>query len=153
MGFITVIRPRADFTTEPLSRPAFINRFGDIGLPQSATNILYASSRVSMGFAGARLYRFDGPVADCVAYGEKLIRENNQQVERPDDFAPTALAPLTAPPERVQKEILGAYGLKKVDWFDVHTVRSGYEGRGPPYALAHFWVDTDRGRFYYYWTD
>ena len=35
----------------------------------------------------------------------------------------------------------------------VETIRSGFEGKGPPYGLAHFWIDTERGRFYYYWTD
>lgn len=149
VGYISLGSPHPYFTTTPLSLADFNSRFphaDELQLPRSATNIFWAHS--NRGFTGTMtLYRFDAPVSDCVAYGKRLLQQN-------DASHTTNLMPLTSSPAPIEREILEAMGLTKIDWFDVETIRSGFEGQAcrlsPP---GMFWIDTDRGRFYVYVTD
>ena len=106
-----------------------------------------------MGFAGASLYRFDAPVPDCLNYAASLIEENNRTAPDEKQKAATNLVQLATAPTPISRHILEGYGLTKVHWFDVESIKSGVAGRGPPGARGRIWIDTERGRFYYYWTD
>lgn len=92
------------------------------------------------------LYRFDAPVLDCIAYGKRLLQQN-------DSSDATDLIPLKSSPEPIGG--LDHMGLEKVGWFDVETVRSGFEGHQvrSAYPKGVFWIDTDRGRFYFWESD
>ncbi len=141
--------PKADYTTMPLSLSDFYSRSGEEGgLPATATNLYYANSVV--GFTGfVKIYRFDAPVADCVAYGKKLLKTG--------DANDTKLTVLSSPPDPIGRGSLDHMGLAKVDWLDVETIRSGFTGHrdatksGQPSMT--FWIDADRGRFYFYSSD
>ena len=147
--YIGINTPKAKFTTEPLSLSEFYKRSGHLGgLPTAATNVFYVGSRV--GFTGfVNLYRFDAPAADCISYGKRLLQENRAS-------QPAELIPVKAPPEPISRRFLDGNGLAKaVDWFDVETVRSGFEGHleWSDRPRATFWIDTERGRFYYFSSD
>ena len=121
------------------------------GLPSTASNIL--SARASVGMGGrASLYRFDAPADDCLAHAQLLINRSNGNSDSNHQVS-TELIAITASPEPLAANMRRAYGLEKVDWFDVENVRNGFTGHGPPSGLSSFWIDTDRNRFYYYWTD
>lgn len=150
LGYFFVTSPRAEFTPKPMSRSAFISQFGDIGLPQTASNILYARSKVGMGTAGARIYRFDAPLVDCKAYARKLLSEDHNQTS---SSGPMDLVALKGAPEAIDRRFLKkAYGIN-AEWFDIEAIREGGEGHGPPSGLGLMWIDAKRERFYYYWTD
>ena len=151
--YFGVVRPQTDLTMEPLSLPDFTARFGDQDFPQTATNIFYARATASMGFAGARFYRFDAPLSDCISYAQTIMEKDEAPPEGSEATGPKILAPLASSPAPISQEILRCYRLTDVNWFDVHTVRSGLHGRARPLGLAHVWVDTERGRLYCYWTD
>jgi len=152
LGWSTVIRPHAEFTTEPMPLAEFTNRFEDIKLPASATSILYARSSAGLG-GRAMLYRFDAPVSDCVSYARRLTEITDGQSESAQRGAATNLVAVLSPPPPIQKHLLRNYGLGDVRWFDCENIRAGFSGRGSPNSLASFWIDTERRRFYYYWTD
>ena len=120
-------------------------------LPVTASNVWSARSSVGMG-GRAHLYRFDAPAKDCMAYANELISQSNSNSDTNHQVS-TNLIAISSAPDPVQPEMMKAYGLETLDWFDVETVRNGFTGCGPPYGLSSFWIDTDRGRFYYYWTD
>ncbi len=141
----------AEFTNQPMSLAQFTNQFSGINLPVSATNIFFARSGVGLG-GRALLYQFDAPVSDCLGYAQQLIELNNREADRPEWRVTTNLVVLTTTP-RIEKGTLRAYGLSKIGWFDLENIRAGFSGRAGPSGLASFWVDTERGRFYYYWTD
>ena len=143
--------PKTRITEQPMSRSDYIADFGNTNLPVSASNIWIASSSVGMG-GRARLYRFDAPYSDCLAYAAQLIRRSNSNSDS-NHQASTELLTISDPPSPIQSRMMQAYGLETLDWFDVETVRNGFTGRGPPLGLSSFWIDTDRNRFYYYWTD
>ena len=90
------------------------------------------------------MYRFDAPAADCIAYGKHLLKQGKDN-----------LVALTTPPDPFRKSYFDAMGLSKVDWFDVETIRSGFEGHQEPsdHPGMTFWIDTDRGRFYFFSSD
>jgi hypothetical protein len=139
--------PEADFTTAPLSLSEFYNRSGRAGgLPVTAMNLYYASAHRGHGFVS--MYRFDAPAADCIAYGRQLLEQRGA----PKD---AGLVALTASPDPLGKLGLDAMGLSKVDWFDVETIRSGFVGHQEPSTQPgmRLWIDTDRGRFYFYSSD
>jgi hypothetical protein len=139
-------RPHAKFTAEPLSLHEFYERSGHQGgLPAKASNLFYAHSNA--GFTGfVFMYRFDAPAADCVAYGKHLLEQRGSKTE---------LAPLRSSPEPICRSFREAMGLGEVDWFDVETIQSGFEGNMEPSTRpgSHFWIDTDRGRFYFWSSD
>ena len=141
-----------DFTNQPITLARFTNQFASIKLPISATNIFFARSSVGLG-GRALLYQFYAPVGDCLGYAQQLIEANNSRAGRPEWRVATNLVALTAPPPLIEKATLQAYGLSKIRWFDLGSVRSGYSGRAGPSGLGSFWVDTEHGRFYYFWTD
>jgi hypothetical protein len=147
VGWMTIGRPHAEFTNEPLSLPEFYERSGhEGGLPVTATNLFYARSTV--GFRGMiRLYRFDAPVADCIAYGKHLLEQNGQAPEL------TPFTPSREPPETPDAAGRDKSGLGQVDWFDAKTIRTGLVGlrKANPAKCprAKFWIDTERGRFYF----
>ena len=73
--------PHADFTTEPLSLSEFQGRFpeAELELPASATRIFYAQSNVGLrGFT--RMYRFDAPSPDCIAYPPMRITRCSRSI-------------------------------------------------------------------------
>jgi hypothetical protein len=49
--------------------------------------------------------------------------------------------------------MLKAYGLDGINWFSVDAITNGFSGPAPPDELGLTWVDSDRGTFYYLWTD
>ena len=100
----------------------------------------------------AHLYRFDAPATDCLTYAQQLISSSNSNSDSNHQVS-TELVTISAPPEPLAANMRRAYGFEKLDWFDVEYTHSGFTGRGPPMGLSLFWVDTDRNRFYYYWTD
>lgn len=120
-------------------------------LPSSAGNIWSARSSVGMG-GRAHLYRFDAPAQDCVAYANELISRSNSNSDSNHQVS-TELLAISDSPDPVLPDMIQAYGFDTLDWFDVETVRNGFRGHGPPSGLSSFWIDTDRNRFYYYWTD
>ncbi|MCE5302393.1 MAG: hypothetical protein LLF97_04690 [Planctomycetaceae bacterium] len=156
VGYINLCNPHPDFTTTPLSLADFNGRFPhaeELKLPRSAANIFYAQS--CGGFQGwTQLYRFDAPVSDCIAFGNRLLQENRFAPQQPDAPKVSDMTPLTSSPAPIKKEALEAMGLGKVDWFDVETIRSGFEGQvGSMSPNGMFWIDMDRGRFYFYSLD
>lgn len=151
---IRIRTPVTKVTSAPVSRSEFTNRFGDIDLPLSATNILAASSSVGMGFAGAFLYRFDAPAEDCQSFAASLMDKNNQETSSESQMVNTNLVVFKVNPAPILSEMLKtAYGLKELAWFDVDNIKSGLHGQCPPGGRGLFWIDLERGRFYYYWTD
>lgn len=149
---ILIQHPRTDFTLQPITRPEFTNRFNLFPLPANATNILYASASVGLA-GGALLYRFDAPVSDCLRYAQSLVEVNNRDNARPEWRVAPNLIALTNPPAPAEWTVLQSYSLERIEWWDVQNVRAGFSGHASPSGLATFWVDTGRGRFYYYWTD
>jgi hypothetical protein len=141
--------PKADYTVTPLSLIDFYNRSGVSGVPATATNLYYAHAQA--GFSGfVEIYRFDAPVADCIAYGERLLKLHA-------DSKDATLVFLASPPDPIGRNYLDNMGLAKVDWIDVETIRSGFTGHrdatesGQPSMT--FWIDGDQGRFYFYSSD
>jgi hypothetical protein len=137
-------QPKADYTITPLSA------FGR-GLPLTATNYYYANS--SIGFAGfLQLYRFDAPAADCIAYGKHLLEKTGGSVN-------AGLTVLTPPVNNpVSERNFKQMGLSEVKWFDIETIKSGFEGHRDASAESAqpgmaFWIDTERGRFYFQSSD
>ena len=120
-------------------------------LPSTASNIWTASASVGMG-GRARLYRFDAPNSDCLAYAAQLITKSNGDSDTNHQVS-TKLFAISDPPSAIEARMKKVYGLETIDWFDVETIRTGFTGRGPPSGLSSFWVDTEKHRFYYYWTD
>jgi hypothetical protein len=116
-------------------------------LPASASNIWYSTSTM-----GANLYRFDAPLADCLGYAQRLIATNNS-TEQASWAVPTQLVAITGSPETINHGFLKGYGLKATDWFDVENIGEGWTGSGSPSGRSGFWIDSKRGRFYYYWTE
>jgi hypothetical protein len=151
-GLVMINTPQTRITKQPMPRPAFVAEFGMTHIPVSASNICYASSSLGMGFAGAQLYRFDAPARDCLSYAKILIELGNRNSSSNDQVS-TELGAISISPDPVRDNVLKAYGFETVDWFDVENIRNGFTGRGPPSGLSTFWIDTDRNRFYYYWTD
>ena len=151
-GVVMIHTPQTRITKQPMPRPAFVAEFGMTNIPVSASNICYASASLGMGFAGARLYRFDAPIEDCLSYAQVLIDLNNRNSSSNDQVS-AELGAIFVSPDPVQDNVLKAYRFADVDWFDVENIRNGFTQRGPPSGLSTFWIDTDRNRFYYYWTD
>lgn len=118
-----------------------------VDLPASASNIWYATSTM-----GASLYRFDASLTDCLAYAQSLIATNNSS-ERASWAVPTQLVAITTSPEVINHDFLKGYRLNATEWFDVENIGEGWRGSGPPGGLSYFWIDSKRGRFYYYWTE
>jgi hypothetical protein len=147
-GQIALNTPESDFTAKPLSLHEFRSRSSHgADVPATATNFYYATAH--RGFVGfVDMYRFDAPLADCIAHGKQLLQQNGGQK------APGLVA-LTEPPQPFGKGCLDAMGLSKVDWFDVETIRSGFSARREPASQPGmtFWIDADRGRFYFYSSD
>jgi hypothetical protein len=147
--WIAINTPKAKFATEPLSLVEFYKRSGHLsGLPSAATGVFYVGSRT--GPSSFRdLYRLDAPAADCISYGKNLLHEN-----RPSK--PADLVPLRASPDLRADIPSGATSLARaVDWFEIESVRSGFVGHleWPDRPTATFWIDTERGRFYYFSSD
>ncbi len=156
MGVVALVilmqHPWTDSALQPITQAEFTNRFSRFPLPSTATNVLYASA--SVGLAGrALLYRFDAPASDCLRYAQSLIEVNNRDNARPEWRVAPNLIALTSPPAPAERTVLQSYGLERIEWWDVQNVRAGFSGHASPSGLATFWVDTGRGRFYYYWTD
>jgi hypothetical protein len=151
---LTFILPNPTVTDEPLSYQAFTNtHHGSIeSLPPSAHKIRFATSSVGLG-GRALLYRFDAPVADCIAYGEGLIATNGLTASKREAFRFPMRTDFTSSHDPVDIGFLRHYGLSEIEWFDVETITSGFRGFGPPSGLSRLWIDTVRGRVYYYWTD
>jgi hypothetical protein len=147
---LTVLAVRASKvheTSHPVSSDEFHREVPYIELPSTATNIWY-----SVSTRGANLYRFDAPISDCLAYAASLIATNNAM--DPRRAVPTQLVAVTSSPERINHGMLKmAYRMKSTQWFDVEGILEGWEGHGPPSGLSVFWIDSKRGRFYYYWTE
>jgi len=151
-GLVTITTPQTNITKAPMPRHEFVAEFGMTNLPISASNICYASASAGMGFAGARMYRFDAPADDCISYGQYLTGESSRSSDS-NHQVNAQLQAISTPPQPISPQMRKAYGFEGVEWFDVETVRTGLEGRGPPTGLSCFWIDTERNRFYYYWTD
>ena len=148
--YARALRPQIETISEPISAQMFQSVIGNNQLPTSASNIWYARSSVGLG-GRAFLYRFDASESDCQAYA-RLIN-TSISVQEGDSTTPI-LTPLASSPNPIDHNLLQrAYGLHTADWFDVENIHSGWEGRGPPSNLASIWIDSAKGRFYYYWTD
>jgi hypothetical protein len=156
-GFYAVCRyfmgaPEADFTTAAITLREFYDRGGRGDLPSAATNVFYARSHRGLsGFVD--MYRFDAPLPECIEFGQRLLREHDR---KPTETV--ELAALKSPPAPLGRRYIDTMGLSKVRWFDIDTIRSGYLGHrdasaDPPRAKMGFWIDGDRGRFYYYSSD
>jgi len=148
-GRIALNTPKTDYTTTPLSLSEFYRRSHHGGLPVTATNLFFASAQ--RGFVGfVDMYRFDAPAADCISYGKRFLQQFDKS-QTPD------LTPLKTSPKPIGSRYLEAMGLSKVDWFDVETIQSGFEGHREPSQSGRpgmtFWIDTNRGRFYFYSSD
>ncbi len=147
IGKIGLDTPKTNFTTVPLSLREFYDRSGSDGLPTTAANLFYAKAQ--RGFIGfVDMYRFDAPAADCIAYGKRLLQQNgNSNIP--------SMTPLTVHPDPMGMSYLNAMGLGQIKWFDVETIQSGFMGHREPSERPGmtFWIDADRGRFYYYSSD
>ena len=148
--YAMALRPKVQTVSEPISVDAFRLETGNNQLPTTASNIWYARSSVGLG-GRAFLYRFDAPEIDCQAYAHLI---NTSSPDQAGNSTNSILTPLNTSPEPIDHDFLNrAYGLNTTDWFDVENIHAGWEGRGPPSYLASIWIDSTRGRFYYYWTD
>ena len=148
--YAMAIRPQVQTRSVPISVDAFRLDTGINQLPTMASNIWYARSSVGLG-GRAFLYRFDAPEKDCQAYARQI---NASTSDNSGENANPILTPLASSPTSVDHDFLKrAYGLNTTGWFDVENIHAGWEGRGPPSDLASIWIDSERGRFYYYWTD
>ena len=148
--YAMAIRPQVQTISEPISVDAFRLDTGINQLPTMASNIWYARSSVGLG-GRAFLYRFDAPEKDCQAYARQI---NESTSDNSGGNTNPILTPLASSPTSVDHDFLQrAYGLNTTGWFDVENIHSGWEGRGPPSDLASIWIDSERGRFYYCWTD
>ena len=120
-------------------------------LPDSATDIRMAIS--SRGLGGrAILYRFDAPADDCAEFGELMIASNGLSATARESFKWPVRSVITNHPAPIDLANLRV-GLGRIEWFDIQSVSNGFSGFGPPFGLSKLWIDTKRGRVYYYWTD
>ncbi|MGB0578288.1 MAG: hypothetical protein ACPGVU_01175 [Limisphaerales bacterium] len=151
--FATAFRSHLTIT-EPLDCQAFTNRYGYMmGMPTSARRIYTASSSVGMAGRASR-YRFDAPVADHVAYFERLIDTNKLTAVEPARITFLPRTHITNSPNPIDRAALaGDMVLTNLTWFDVETISKGLHGSGPPQGLGRLWADMAEGRVYYYWTD
>jgi hypothetical protein len=144
-GHIALNTPNAHYTTTPVSLREYD---GGETLPPTAANIYYARAR--RGFMGfISMYRFDAPAADCIAHGKRLLKEK-------DSFWDVELTPITSPIKLLGTGYADSMGLSQVKWFDIETIRSGFVGHQDAtdeHRLRTFWIDTDRGRFYFLSSD
>lgn len=148
--FAMARRLQVQTISEPISAQRFQSETGNNQLPASASNIWYARSSVGLG-GRAFLYRFDAPVVDCQAYAQLI---NTSIPDQEGESTTPILTPLEASPTPIDHDLLHrAYGLNTTVWFDVENIHTGWEGRGPPSSMASIWIDSEKGRLYYYWTD
>ena len=147
-SWFQVINSKTHETSHPVTQEEVRKEVPYFNLPASASNIWYATSTF-----GVNLYRFDAPLADCLAYAQRLIATNNS-TESTSYMVPTQLVAIAASPQAIDHDLLKkAYRLKGTAWFDVENVTEGWTGSGPPSGRSSFWIDAKRGRFYFYWTE
>lgn len=146
----TIFWPHATYSKQPVSLKEFTDQLG-IQPPPTATNFLFAKSYVGVR-CHARFYRFDAPVADCLSYARELIALN-QQGSDTEHQVTNDLQTLASPPAPIEAASLRLHGHGAIRWFDIENISTGYVGSEPVDVRASFWVDTERGRFYYCWTD
>ena len=151
-GIVSMLVPQTHVTQRPLSLADFTQEFGENDLPKSAGNINLASSSVGSG-GRARIYCFDAPLPDCLEYARQQV-EQSKSKPGPAGQVPAEPDAISSHPEPINHLYLkSVYGLKDTRWFDIENIQHGFRGRGLPAGQSQFWIDSDHGRFYSYWTE
>jgi len=112
------------------------------GVPNSAKNIRYAAYNEWM--AVLEVVRFEAPADDCIAHAERIIADFNAQ--NPDRTIP-GLRPMNAVPEVDRSTPLS------LDWFSPESIKHGLVGGESNSHTPVIWIDTDKGVFYYQYSD
>ena len=107
---------------------------------------MYGQATAGIG-GRATLYRFSAPPEDCLDYAQRLATRSGGRSTTNNP------AKLKTKPAPLSEETLKAYGLEAMNWFSIDQITNGYSGSAPPDGLGLTWVDSDRGIFYYLWTD
>jgi hypothetical protein len=126
------------------TRDDFVKKAGmDFGLPQSAHDICYVASSVSIG-GRAHVVKFTAPLEDCRSYAVADFRRYGETPA--PEFVPMVGTPAMA-------ARLDGYGIHDLQWFDVGEIKEGITLKRDHDHRPFTWIDTRRGVFYSLWTD
>lgn len=124
----------------------YIAMFGQTDLPNTAQNIRYITSSVSLG-GRAYICRFEAPVQDCIIYAKKLCKRyqnDDRDYDQPHFISMS---------ERPEKPDLSVYGIRDLSWFDIEKMEAGLTFDKEYFHCPFIWIDTNRKVFYLWWTD
>ncbi|MEN6449717.1 MAG: hypothetical protein ABFC96_04420 [Thermoguttaceae bacterium] len=141
MSRATVAQSSGPLTVEQARRQTAFS------FPDSAKNIQFATYR--QWVATLDFVRFEAPVSDCCDTARKIIASHNKKnpdrkvlglrpldrTNRNQPMAESNTSPLSAP------------------WFDPQTIRKGLVAGETHSDTPSIWIDTQRGVFYYQYTD
>ncbi len=124
----------------PLSL-AEARNISQLPFPDSAKSIWYAS--FSQFVAYEAIARFEAPVADCLAFADRVVAESDAEARGA---------------ERSKLDGLGdgsiaEPSLLKADWFDIQSMGRGVARGSGPHRGPKVWIDMQRGVCYYMRTD
>ena len=105
-----------------------------IPLPDSAKNIQFAYACGGLQ-AFEILVRFEALPPVCRAHFQALTNSS-----------PANLRPINSVSSRAVTDMFNA---GKTSWFDIQNIVHGETKDNTPYDNKHFWIDDDRGVFYY----
>ena len=115
--------------------------------PATATNIQFAEYREFIAYQ--YVVRFEAPKEDCLATVAKVVQAFRHSGTTPDAVAELSqIRPIAAERDHV-KEV----GDFSVPWFDPENIKNGVEAGKRSSHTPKIWIDTDRGAFYFQYTD
>jgi hypothetical protein len=136
--------PRPRVWEEKLTLHEAIHEY-HLGLPPSASNILFATASVGLG-GRATVYRFTAPVSNMLEH----VNFMDSTLDYPrNELTPPPYHPIITP---VEMPPLESYGLDKLEWFDIQNIRTGFVSHvdGPNSTI---WIDAERQLYFYHWSD
>jgi len=112
--------------------------------PKSAKNIYFAD--YNQWIVKEFLMKFDASLEDCKSFSLNLIEKHNQ--EAPKRKIPNELFKIEKSPDPFSPQ-----PSLKVKWFDIDRIKHGfYAGKNASHT-PRIWIDSDRNKFYYLYTD
>jgi hypothetical protein len=130
------------------TREEFVAKAGrDFGLPQSARDIRFVASSVSLG-GRAHVVKFTAPLADCRSYA---LADFRHYEFGPDKTPTPEFFPFVGSPHVISP--LEAYGIHDLQWFDTGMIAEGITLKRDHDHRPFTWIDTQRGILYSLWTD
>jgi hypothetical protein len=119
-----------------------------IPLPISATNIWIATYYHFQALG--EYVRFEAPAEDCKEHVRSILTQHRERFEHLRGHFDEGEWREITPTNRPQIAIVGF--RNGLSWFDVEHITNGVTMGGGP-CIPQFWVDYDRGIFYYCLTD